>query len=139
MINISCDAYLSAAVPISPGEMVKIAEKIISGLGIDDPSMDILVTHDGPMKDLNKKFLNMEGPTNVLSFPDQENNLQGSLGQLVVNVDAIKRESCLYGQDPFSYLVRLMVHGILHLAGFEHGELMDDTADGLMSLAGMTV
>ena len=134
MITIQSDAYLSVAVPASPVEVVRIAGKIASGLGIDEPAMDILVTHDLAMRDLNKRFLNMEGPTNVLGFPESGEQGTDSLGQLVINVDAVKRESYLYGQDPYSYLVRLMVHGMLHLAGYGHGEIMSEMAEKLESL-----
>ncbi len=139
MINIQCGAYLCTVLPLSSRELVRIAGKIISGLGVDDPSLDILVTHDGKMKELNRIFLGMEGPTNVLSFPEQGGQDTNSMGQLVINIDAIKREAGLYGQEPFSYLVRLMIHGILHLAGYEHGEVMDDTARRLKSLVAITI
>lgn len=133
MISIQLEAYFYDAVCISSREIAGIARKITSGLGIDDPAMDILITHDGTMKKLNKRFLGMEGPTNILSFPDPDDHTD-SLGQLVINADALGRESFLYGQEPVSCLERLMIHGILHLAGYEHGELMDEAALGLESV-----
>jgi probable rRNA maturation factor len=134
MVNIHSDAYLSVAVPMSSREIIRICQEIFSRLGSKEPFLDVLITHDGPMKDLNRRFLGMEGPTNVLSFPEAGRDSLESLGQLVINIDAIKRESCLYGQDPADYLVRLLVHGILHLAGYEHGREMDDMAEELISV-----
>lgn len=133
MVNIGSDTYLSVAVPMSSREIVRICQKIFSRLGSKEPFLDVLLTHDGPMKHLNRRFLGMQGPTNVLSFPESGSEKLESLGQLVINIDAIKRESCLYGQDPADYMVRLLVHGILHLTGYEHGRDMDDTAEELIS------
>jgi probable rRNA maturation factor len=133
MVNIQSDAFLSVAVPMSSREVVRICQKVFSRLGSKEPFLDVLITHDGPIKDLNRRFLGMEGPTNVLSFPESGRDSQDSLGQLVINIDAIKRESCLYAQDPADYLVRLLVHGILHLVGYGHGKDMDDMAEELIS------
>lgn len=132
MINTRFDSFICAAVPISSRDITEIARKVTSGLRIDILSLDILITHDLAMQNLNQRFLNMEGPTNVLSFPGQDGDKPATLGQLVINADAIKRESFLYDQDPYTHLARLMIHGILHLAGFEHGRIMDDTAQELM-------
>ncbi len=135
MITLQTEANLSVAVPLSSREIVRVAGRIASALGLNEPCLDILVTHDGPMKELNRRFLGMEGPTNVISFPESNGTEQAGFGQLVINVDAIKRESFLYGQEPLNYLVRLMVHGILHLAGYEHGEKMDELAEALIPSA----
>lgn len=133
MVNIQSDAYLSVAVPMCSREIARICQKIFSRLGSKEPFLHVLLTHDGSMKDLNRRFLGMQGPTNVLSFPESGRDSLDSLGQLVINIDAIKRESCLYDQDPVDYLVRLLVHGILHLAGYGHGQDMDDMAEELIS------
>ncbi len=85
------------------------------------------------MKKLNKRFLGMEGPTNVLSFPGSDTDSREISGHLVINIDAVRRESLLYGQDPELYLFSLMVHGMLHLAGHEHGKSMDEAFQELMS------
>ncbi|MFP4110640.1 MAG: rRNA maturation RNase YbeY [Desulfonatronovibrio sp.] len=132
MITIQVDAFMCVAVPVSSREIKENAWKIISGLGMDQLSLDILITDDLAMRELNRQFLGMQGPTNVLSFPGQEDDESVSPGQLVINVDAIRRESILYGQKPYAHLARLMIHGILHLAGFDHGRVMDDAAQVLM-------
>ncbi len=132
MITVRLDSFMCVAVPVSSREITETARKIVSGLGIKHLLLDILITHDLAMQKLNRQFLGMEGPTNVLSFPGHEGNESASPGQLVINVDAIKRESMLYSQKPYAYLTRLMIHGILHLAGYEHGRIMDDTSQGLM-------
>ncbi len=133
MMTVQQDTYICLALPISLREIAGIAAKIASETGMGDSSMDILVTNDSAMQGLNKLFLNLEGPTNVLSFPAKNEDQPGIMGQLVINADAVIRESWLYGQDTFEYLTRLLVHGMLHLAGLEHGEEMDEILEGLIS------
>lgn len=133
MMNVQQDTYICLALPVSLREIAGIAARIASETGMDDSSLDILVTHDSKMQELNKLFLNLEGPTNVLSFPAKNEDSPDFLGQLVINADAIIRESWLYGQDTFEYLTRLLIHGMLHLAGLEHGEEMDVILENLIS------
>ncbi|RQD67308.1 MAG: rRNA maturation RNase YbeY [Desulfonatronovibrio sp. MSAO_Bac4] len=132
MINIEPDKYLTAWTGLSKRELKDIVRSIASELGNNDPDIDILISDDVSMRDYNQRFLGMEGPTNVLSFPEDNPDMPQCLGQLIINADAVRRESVLYGQDPVSYMVRLMVHGILHLAGFDHGPAMDEFSDKIM-------
>lgn len=128
MISIRTEAGLCPALQSGPREISEIAGKIVSRLGIRKQALEILVTGDCSMQEYNRHFLGLEGPTNILSFPESDNDSSEFLGHLIVNADAVRRESFLYGQDPCDYLKRLLIHGILHLAGFEHGESMDSTA-----------
>lgn len=132
MTSIRLETCLCRAVPLSSRELADIVRNILSGLGMDKSNLDILITGDKEMKALNRQFLAMEGPTNVLSFPDLNGRTKGSLGQLVINIDSVRREAFLYHQQPLTHLVRLLVHGMLHLAGFEHGQEMDETSDKLI-------
>ncbi|MCA1743044.1 MAG: rRNA maturation RNase YbeY [Desulfonatronovibrio sp.] len=132
MINIEPDRYLTAWTGLSKRELKDIVRSVASELGSIDPDIDILISDDSSMRDFNQRFLGMEGPTNVLSFPENNPDMPQCLGQLIVNADAVRRESVLYGQDSVSYMVRLMVHGILHLAGYDHGPDMDEFSDKIM-------
>lgn len=57
------------------------------------------------------------------------------LGSLALSVDALARESFLYGQPPASYCVRLLAHGFAHLLGFEHGAAMEELCQRLEQAA----
>ncbi|MFN2267936.1 MAG: rRNA maturation RNase YbeY [Desulfonatronovibrio sp.] len=132
MINIEPDRYLTAWTGLSKRELKDIVRSVASELGSIDPDIDILISDDSSMRDFNQRFLGMEGPTNILSFPENNPDMPQCLGQLIVNADAVRRESVLYGQESVSYMVRLMVHGILHLAGYDHGPDMDEFSDKIM-------
>ncbi|EKD42799.1 MAG: hypothetical protein ACD_73C00015G0002 [uncultured bacterium] len=72
---------------------------------------------DKEMARLNSLFLGKKGPTDVLSFPlDQKQNL----GDIVVSLDTAKIQAGLVGVTLRELVVVLLVHGFLHLLGFDH-------------------
>ena len=81
---------------------------------------------------MNHEFLDLPGPTNVLSFPLDLNPADGLNGSIVLSVHALQREADLYAQDLPEHCLRLIVHALLHLAGVEHGQVMESmTASGM--------
>jgi probable rRNA maturation factor len=83
-----------------------------------------MLTGDSEIAELNQQYLNREGPTNVIAFPQQEGELAGLtpglLGDVVVSLDTARREAAENGLDADEHLVRLLIHGILHLLGHDH-------------------
>jgi len=108
--------------PASSREMAALAARVAETLGLEGQVFDLLVTGDAEVARLNHDYLGCIGPTNVLSFPDEEGG--EGLGGLAISVDAVVREATLYGQDALEHFARLMAHGLLHLAGMDHGEQM---------------
>ncbi len=95
--------------------------------------LELHLTGDREIAELNQRFLGLTGPTNVLSFPAEE---EGFLGSIVLSMQAVNREAHLYGQSERGHFLRLVAHSILHLAGYEHGPLMDElTENAVLSLA----
>ena len=94
------------------------------------------------------------GPTNILSFPENDSNAvflgsnflgahvsdtkqaavkkqRSELGTLILSMDTLLREAYVYGQNPHTYAIRLLAHGLVHLLGYEHGEDMWELTDFL--------
>lgn len=69
----------------------------------------------------NKIYMQCSGPTNILSFPGQEN----FSGTLLLSKETYNRECRLYGQPRKEHLLKLLAHGLTHVAGLDHGEDMD--------------
>ncbi len=88
-----------------------------------EASLDLKITGDRDIQELNQHFLGLTGPTNVLSFPSDEEGAH--LGSVVVSADALLRECLLYAQPVTDHLVRLLAHAVLHLKGLDHGEAME--------------
>lgn len=97
---------------------------ILDALGHPDAELSISLVDDAEIAALNWRYLNREGPTNVIAFPMQEGQAAGVdphlLGDVVVSVDAAMREAVSAGLDFEERLVQLLMHGVLHLCGYDH-------------------
>jgi len=103
------------------------ARKLLSLLELDHLRLELYLTGDMEIMELNYSFLGLVGPTNVLSFPaDKEDDF---LGSIVASLQAVSREAHLYGQSETAHFLRMLAHSILHLAGYEHGPLMDEITE----------
>ncbi len=99
-----------------------------------DYSLTLRVVDAGEMAALNGQFRNRPQPTNVLSFPFEEaaageglasdaaasSEMQSYLGDIVVCAPVVGREARDQGQAPERHWAHLVVHGVLHLFGYDH-------------------
>ena len=86
-------------------------------------AVQLIVAGDGDIAAVNLRNLGCSGPTNILSFPGEDD---GQLGTLFLSVDTLERESVLYGQNVLEHARRLLAHGMGHITGFDHSPEMDD-------------
>lgn len=88
--------------------------------------VSVLLCDDDTIADLNKRFRGIAKPTNVLSFPtaDDHADMVGQepvfLGDIAVAAETLQREAAEQGKTPEAHLTHLLVHGTLHLLGFDH-------------------
>ena len=98
--------------------------KILKGLGCHKCELSLLLTDDQEIAELNYRFLKRQGPTNVLAFPMRENDASEPetplLGDIVISLDAALRDAKTAGETFQETLDRLIVHGLLHLVGYDH-------------------
>lgn len=89
----------------------------------------LLLTNDAEVKSLNKIWRGKSTPTNVLSFPAlPESSPPGGpvfLGDIVMALETLEHEAKDQGKDIEAHAVHLMVHGVLHLLGFDHMDKAD--------------
>jgi len=98
-------------------------EKALEDLGCDRSELSILITGDVQIHQLNRQYLNRDKPTNVLAFPmtgDTDGIETGMLGDIVISVDTAKREASEMGITFHERIYELLVHGLLHLMGYDH-------------------
>lgn len=90
-----------------------------------------MITDDAQVRDLNREYRGKDAPTNVLSFPMQEGEFSditpGLLGDVVISLDTARDEALSAGISTDERVSQLLIHGILHLIGFDH-ELGDEQA-----------
>jgi probable rRNA maturation factor len=97
----------------------------------DDAEVHVLVASDEQLRQLNRDYRGIDAPTDVLSFPDGEGLPSGLrlLGEIAISMDTARRQSVEQGHDELRELSELVVHGTMHLLGYDHerdnGE-MDD-------------
>ena len=108
--------------PININRLKKTAQTILALCKHQNSEVSILLVSDQAMQELNGRFRNKQKPTNVLSFPMQEGHPSNGclLGDVAISIDTANREALHLGV-PLRYRVsRLLVHGIVHLQGFDH-------------------
>jgi probable rRNA maturation factor len=101
----------------------KIMKKLLEDLACDKLELSILFTDDKRIAELNKQYRGKDKPTNVLAFPMDEDPTDvetGMLGDVVISVDTALREAAGTGETPGETVYRLVVHGLLHLLGYDH-------------------
>lgn len=94
-----------------------------------DAELSILFVSDQEMAQLNEHYLKRTGPTNVLSFPMHSPGLPGlhpeMLGDIVISPETASREADQEGIDLEEKIDWLLVHGLLHLLGYDHERTKD--------------
>jgi probable rRNA maturation factor len=99
----------------------KIAHRALEVLGLNRAELSIVLASDPQIKRLNKLYRNKDKPTDVLSFPIGEKvNGWLILGDIVISVDTAKRQAKELGYSLEEELKRLLVHGLVHLLGYDH-------------------
>ncbi len=93
-------------------------------VGRPKPELSVIFTDDVAIQALNAQWRGMDKPTNVLSFPATSWDGTGApprlLGDIVLALETIRREAEGQGKTFDNHLAHLVIHGFLHLAGFDH-------------------
>ncbi len=91
-----------------------------------DAAVTVRLTGDRELRRLNRDFLGLDHPTDVLAFP-AGGEAGGYLGDIAVSWPAVMRQAERYGQaSPLDELGLLCVHGFLHLLGFDHASAAEE-------------
>ncbi len=91
----------------------------------------LLLADDRTLQELNRRFRGQDKPTNVLSFPSGGGDAD-FLGDIAIAFETCRREAEMEGMSFRDHAAHLIVHGLLHLAGYDHEE--DEEAERMESL-----
>ncbi len=101
-----------------------MAQRILANLGLPDAELSLLLVDDAQIQELNRRYLCRDKATNVLAFSMREGEFSALhphlLGDLVISVETAERQSHQSHLKEFEMITLLMIHGILHLLGYEH-------------------
>jgi probable rRNA maturation factor len=90
-----------------------------------DADLTVVLGDDNLLQELNRQFLGFDTPTDVLSFPSGEIDPETQaiyLGDILISYERALTQSQAGGHPVEEELQLLVVHGVLHLLGFDHGE-----------------
>lgn len=143
-VEVEADSW-TAALPDVADLCRKVAAAALSagaarvGLSAHEGRMEvsILLADDERVRELNRDWRGFDKPTNVLSFPalgDEDVPAEGPilLGDVIVAYQTTATEAADSGKTITNHLSHLIVHGVLHLLGYDHEE--DDEAEAMESL-----
>ena len=82
--------------------------------------VSVLLTSNREMRSLNRRFRGKDKPTDVISFPAMDAVCSKFAGDLAISIDMAAANACLLGHSTEDELRVLMLHGLLHLAGYDH-------------------
>lgn len=100
------------------------AQAILNALACPDGELSIVIADDAQIQKLNRDYLNRDRPTNVIAFPMQEGPFSGIsshvLGDVVISIETALSESKSADMTWPRRFDELLIHGILHLFGYDH-------------------
>ncbi len=95
-------------------------------------TLSVLLTNDNDICKINKKFRNINKPTNVLSFSSKKNYVKHfiksasefHIGDIVLSMERIFEESIIEKKSFNDHFLHILIHGILHILGYDHGSYL---------------
>ena len=109
---------------ISPKKIQKTVQVILNALDFPEGEISILLVDDPQIAILNQQYLDRQGPTNVIAFAMREGEFSHLtpqlLGDVVISMDTAAREAESAGLSRERRFNELLIHGILHLFGYDH-------------------
>ena len=99
-------------------EALKQSKAKVSGAA----ELSLVLTDDAGQRDLNREWRGIDKPTNVLSFPQIEpfGPVSGLIGDIILARETLVREADELGVSFVDHFTHLVVHGFLHLLGYDH-------------------
>jgi probable rRNA maturation factor len=111
-------------VPIDSERWQTFAEKALKVAPADGAGVTVAFVSDRAMRELNWRWREKRGTTDVLSFPagqDEFEKVEGAtLGDVVISVEQAARQAAEHGLSFEGEVAQLILHGVLHLCGYDH-------------------
>jgi len=111
-------------VPVDRRKFGMAARRILKALGYEGYELTVVLVDDLEITRLNRQYLRHNRPTNVISFPMMDGTPESLrsrvLGDVVISAETAQRDAGEAGEKTGDEILFLMIHGILHLAGYDH-------------------
>lgn len=113
-LDFACEAWLAAAPPLAA-----LASCAAEAARERPGGVTILFADDATVRELNARFRGKDKPTNVLSFPAPA-GFHERLGDVALAYETVAAEAADQGKPLADHALHLIVHGLLHLQGYDH-------------------
>ncbi len=132
LVNLDADDEVMERVDVPALEA--LVERVLTEDGVEDGAgVAIVLSDDLMLRELNRRHRDTDAPTDVLSFPAAEGEEaplpEGEppyLGDIVVSVESVERQAEEAGLATSEELAHVVLHGVLHLLGYDHEESEDE-------------
>ncbi len=125
-IELINDHYKKIPEPFKKKEIKKLIDLVLKKIGfeeLENGQINIKYTSEEEIKMLNEKFYNKVGVTNVLAFTNNRETPESKerlIGEIAICISQIEKEAKMYKKAVETRLKHMIVHGVLHLFGFDH-------------------
>src|SRR6266481_5110040 len=106
-------------VPIDRGRMREIVRAVLCEEGISEAEISLAFVDNPTIHQLNQRYLGHDEPTDVLSFPLSDPEVKRLTGELVIGAEVAQVEANNRGHDVHAELALYVIHGLLHLCGYD--------------------
>jgi probable rRNA maturation factor len=115
-------------VPIDRARLRQTVRTVLSGENVPDYEISLAFVDNPTIHRLNQRYLQHDEPTDVLSFPLSEPRASKLAGELVVGVEVAVEQAAQRGHDVQAELALYVIHGLLHLCGYDDRDAADRAA-----------
>jgi len=131
-VAVPCGAWLDACPDAAAIAATAARAVLVTGTEASRCVIDVTLTDDAEQRQLNRTYRGKDAPTNVLAFPQAETaspaDMPVLLGDVVLAFETVRREAAEQKKPFADHLRHLVVHGVLHLLGFDHEKAADAAA-----------
>jgi len=124
---LSIELELEGAETVDAAQVEHVVSAVVDALGVDeDVAIGVSFVDPRRIRELNREHRGKDSVTDVLSFPIDPLDepvpagVQRQLGDVVISLDQVARQAREAGVEPGAELTTMLVHGVLHLAGYDH-------------------
>jgi len=114
---------------LDAARLAETARRVLEAEGVPAAELGVVITDDETVRDLNRRYAGLDEPTDVLSFSLREGEEFvvppggiDRLGEVVISFPTAARQASEQGRALDSEIAHLLVHGTLHLLGYDHAE-----------------
>ena len=127
----SIEVSNESGLDVSEEELISVARFVIHKMDVNPGAeLSMILLDTAAMADLHMRWMDLPGPTDVMSFPmdelrpgrDGQDSESGMLGDVVVCPQVAADQASHAGHTTAEELLMLVTHGVLHLLGFDHAD-----------------